>query len=81
MKIKINQRFASGEADTKDMKLMCLKARGQRLSGYEGDADLCIGGDWNIQIASIHTGDVESSNALCAEIVRRFNEFPEELKR
>lgn len=81
MKIAIKQRFASGEADTKDMKLMCLKARGKRLSGYEMDADLCIGSDWNIQIASIHTGDVESSNALCAEIVRRFNEFPEELKR
>lgn len=45
MKIAIKQRYATGEADTKEMKLMCLKARGQRLSGYERDGDLCIGGD------------------------------------
>lgn len=31
-------------------------------------------------IANIHTGDVESSNALCQEICRRFNEFPKEQK-
>ena len=37
--------------------------------------------DMKLSISEIHTGDIDSSNLLCEEIVRRFNEFPEELKR
>ena len=47
----------------------------------EIDAELAIKDGMNFTIADIHFSDVESSNALCEEIVRRFNEFPEELKR
>lgn len=61
---------------------MCIDARGKRAFGPdEDDATLCIKDNGNFVIAEIHLGDVKSSNALCKEIVRRFNEFPEELKR
>ena len=46
----------------------------------EIDAEMAIKDGWNMVIANIHTGDVESSNALCQEICRRFNEFPQEGK-
>lgn len=82
MEIKINHTFAKGACDTKDMQLVCIPARGKRIChADELDAELCIGDKMNIVIAEIYTGDVESSNALCEEIVRRFNEFPEEGKR
>ncbi len=82
MKIKINHTFAKGECDTKDMQLLCIPARGKRIChADELDAELCISDGMNLVIAEIHTGDVESSNALCKEIVRRFNEFPKELKQ
>ena len=41
------------------------------------DAELCIKDGMNYQIAEIHLGDVESSNILCKEIARRWNEFEE----
>ena len=41
----------------------------------ELDAELCIKDGMNYQIAEIHLGDVESSNVLCNEIARRWNEF------
>ena len=44
-------------------------------NGGEWDAELCIKDGMNYQIAEIHLGDVESSNILCEEIARRFNEF------
>lgn len=82
MKIQLKWTYASGELDTKTMKLLCIPARGQRMFGPdEIDADLCIQDGMNMCIANIHLGDVESSNALCEEICRRFNEFPEELKK
>ena len=82
MKVKLNWKYAKGEFDTKTMQLLCIKARGKRAFGPdENDADLCIKDGMNFTIAEIHLGDCESSNALCEEIVRRFNEFPEELKR
>lgn len=82
MKVKLKWSYAEAEYDTKDMKLICVKARGKRAFGPpEQDADLCIKNGMNLVIAEIHMGDIESSNALCEEIVRRFNEFPEELKR
>lgn len=82
MKIKLKWEYAEGEMDTKTMELICIKARGKRMCGPdEIDAELAIKDGMNFTIADIHLGDVESSNALCEEIVRRFNEFPEELKR
>ena len=78
MKIKLKWKYAEGEMDTKTMELICIEARSNRM---EIDANLAIKDGMNYVIADIHLGDVESSNALCAEIVRRFNEFPEELKR
>ena len=75
-KIKLNWKYAQGELDTDTMKLICLPARGKRAFGRdELDAELCIKDGMNYQIAEIHLGDVESSNILCEEIVRRFNEF------
>lgn len=82
MEIQIKWSYAEGELDTKTMKLVCIKARGKRcFSPDEIDAELAIEDGMNFSIAEIHTGLAESSNALCEEIVRRFNEFPEELKR
>ena len=82
MEVKLKWKYASGTLDTKTMKLVCIPARGKRAFGAdEMDADLCIDDGWNLAIAQIHLGDVESSNAFCQEIVRRFNEFPEELKQ
>ena len=53
-------------------------ARGKRVFGPdELDAELCIKDGMNYQIAEIHLGDVESSNILCKEIARRWNEFEE----
>lgn len=81
MDIKLKWKYAGGKYDTKTMELVCLPARGKRMfSVDEVDADLCIKDGMNICIANIHLGDVDSSNALCAEICRRFNEFPEDLK-
>lgn len=75
-KNKLNWTYAKGELDTDTLKLICLPARGKRLFGAdELDAELCIKDGMNYQIAEIHLGDVESSNILCEEIARRFNEF------
>lgn len=82
MKVNFSWTTNKNSYDTKQMKLSCLKARGARLMGPdEIDAELCVKDGVNIVIAQIHMGNAESSNALCEEIVRRFNEFPEELKR
>lgn len=78
MKIKLTWDTAKGELDTKTMKLISLPGRANR---NEVDSDLCIADGWNFCIARIHMGNLESSNALCKEIVRRFNEFPEDLKQ
>lgn len=78
MKVKLTWNYANGEYDTKTMRLVCLPGRVLR---NEIDADLCIRDGINACIAQIHMGNVESANALCKEIVRRFNEFPEELKQ
>lgn len=82
MEIKLNWSYAQGELDTKTMELHCIKARGKRVCGPdELDAELAIKDGMFFTIAQLHLGDLESSNALCEEIVRRFNEFPQELKR
>lgn len=78
MKIKLNWKYANGELDTDTLKMLCIPARGKRIFGEdEMDAELCIKDKWNLSIAEIHLGDVESSNILCEEIARRWNEFEE----
>lgn len=82
MNIQIKWKYAKGTIETKDMELICLPARGRRVCGPdEIDAEMAIKDGMNLVIAEIHTGDVESSNALCKEICRRFNEFPQDQKR
>lgn len=78
MKIKMNWEYAKGEFDTDTVKMLCIPARGKREFGAdEMDASLCVKDGMNFAIAGIHTGDVDSSNALCEEFVRRWNEFEE----
>lgn len=82
MEIKLTWKHAQKEYDTKTMELVSVPARGERLFGPdELDADLCINDGMMLGIANIHLGNKDSSNALCEEICRRFNEFPEELKK
>ena len=78
MKLKLKWKYAEGEFDTKTMRMVDIPARGFRC---EYDAEICIKDGYNLSIAEIHLGDVESSNALAKELVRRWNEFPEELKQ
>lgn len=81
MIIKLNWKYANGELDTKNLKMICIEARQRTFDPDEEDAQLCIKDGWNFDIAEIHLGDRVSSNILCQEIVRRWNEFPEELKK
>lgn len=78
MKIKLKWEYAQGEFDTKTVKLLDLPARKVK---NEVDAEIAIKDSWNFTIAEIHLGDRESSNAFAKELVRRWNEFPEELKQ
>lgn len=78
MKIKLNWAYAKGVLDTDTLKMLCIPARGKRIFGAdEMDAELCIKDGWNLSIANIHLGNVESSNILCEEIARRWNEHEE----
>lgn len=71
-------RYVQSKRAGGSLKLICLPARGKRLFGAdELDAELCIKDGMNYQIAEIHLGDVESSNILCEEIARRWNEHEE----
>ena len=79
MKIKIEWEYTKRDFDTKTIRLKCIDVRGKRV--LNTDAGLCISDNGNFIIAHLHLGDVKSSNALCREIVRRFNEFPEKLKQ
>lgn len=78
MEIKLRWKYASGEFDTKTMRLIDLPAREVK---HEKDAEIAIESGWNLSFAEIHLGDLESSNAFAKELVRRWNEFPEELKQ
>lgn len=78
MKCKLKWKYAEGEFDTKTVKMECVEAREVK---HEKDAEICIVDGMLFQIADIHLGDRESSNAFAEELVRRWNEFPEELKR
>ena len=84
MKITLKWKYMDEpvEFDTMTMRLVDIPGRGKRMFGPdEMDAEMCIDDGMNLTIAQVHTGDVRSANALCREIVRRFNEFPEELKQ
>ena len=78
MKLKLKWKYAKGEFDTKTIQMIDIPARG--ILG-EWDAEICISDGYNLSIAEIHLGDVESSNAFAKELVRRWNKFPDELKR
>ena len=78
MKLKLKWKYAEGVFETKSVKLIDLPAR--EIKG-ERDAEIAIKDSWNFSFAEIHLGDVESSNAFAKELVRRWNEFPEELKQ
>ena len=76
-KIKIDFDYANTEVELKDMELLSLPRR--KNKGEKGGC-LCVKDEMNFEIATISTGDLESSNALCNEIVRRFNECPGYIK-
>ena len=78
MKLKLKRKYAEGQFDTNIVQLSVLPAR--PIKG-ERDAEIAIKDGWNFSFAEIHLGDVESSNAFAKELVRRWNEFPEELKQ
>ena len=78
MKLKLKWKYAKGEFDTKTVRMVDIPARGFR---GENDAEICISDGHNLSIAEIHLGHCESSNALAKELVRRWNEFPEEQKQ
>ena len=78
MKLKLKWKYAECEFDTKTMKLIDLPAREVK---HEKDAEIAIKDGGNFSFAEIHLGDLESSNAFAKELVRRWNEFPEELKQ
>ena len=76
-KIKIDFDYADTEVELKDIVLLSLPGRENK--GEKG-ASLCVKDGMNFEIATISTGDLESSNALCNEIVRRFNNCPDHIK-
>lgn len=80
MKIMLKWEYAEGDFDTKDIVLTAIK--GQKVKG-ERCADIAIKDGMNFCIGSIDLGrtQVEDANVLAEEIVRRFNEFPAELKK
>ena len=78
MKLKLKWKYAEGEFDTKTMRMVDLHAL---ESKHEKNAEIAIKDGWNFTFAEIKLGDLESSNAFAKEIVRRWNEFTEELKQ
>ena len=78
MKLKLKWTYAEGEFDTKTMRMVYLPALDSK---HEKNAEIAIKDGWNFTFAEIKLGDLESSNAFAKEIVRRWNEFPEELKQ
>ena len=77
MKLKLKWGYAEGEFDSKTLQLIDIPARKIKGSG----AEIAIKEGWNFSFSKIHLGDVESSNAFVKELVRRWNDFPEELKQ
>ena len=79
MKLTLKWSYAHGDFDTKDVVLVAIK--GKKVKG-ERCADIAIKDGMNYCIGSIDLGatQLEDANALAEEIVRRFNEFPEDQK-
>lgn len=87
MEITPKFQFVEGSFDTKAFKMVCV------ASEQQGNVSLCIKSEhgWNITIGQIHLSDSDlysdfkatfsDAKALCEEIVRRWNEFPEDLKK
>ena len=63
------------EKDSEKCKMLCIPARPRR---GEREAELCVtssdGKDMNYVVGTIDTGVTESSNNLCEEIARRWND-------
>lgn len=78
MILQLKWKYASGTFDTKTIQMVDIPARPHR---GENDAEICLKDGMNYAIAQIYLGDAESTNALAKELVRRWNEFPEELKQ
>ena len=78
MILALKWKYASGNFDTKTIQTIDLPARPTR---GEKDAEIALKDGMNFSIAEIHLGDAESSNAFAKELVRRWNEFPDELKQ
>lgn len=78
MKIKLRWKYYEGDYDTKTIELVDLIARKVK---NEVNAEIAIKDGMNFIIAEMDFGDRESSNAFAKELVRRWNEFPEELKQ
>lgn len=78
MEIKLRWKYVKGEFDTKTVQLLDLPARKVK---NEVNAKIAIKDSLSFAIAEIELGDLESSNAFAKELVRRWNEFPEELKQ
>ena len=77
MKVKLKWKYAEGEFDTKFVRMVDIPT----LPNHETDAEIAIEDGMNFSIARIHLGDCESSNMFAKELVRRWNEFSEELKQ
>ena len=85
MKISVKMQFVDGEFDTLTDNLIAVTYH------KHGEVQLCIESNMNIPIADIKLYDsdlykdfdatYEDASALCEEIARRFNEFPQELKK
>lgn len=80
-------QFVEGSFDTKTSKMVCV------ASEQHGNVSLFIKSEhgWHIAICQIHLPDFDlysdfyvtfsDAKALCEEAARRWNEFPEDLKR
>ena len=62
----------------KTLKLSAIQAI---LAKGEVDAELAIDDGMTLSFANVHLGVAEYSNAFAKDIVRRWNEFPKELKQ
>lgn len=80
MKLTLKWEYAEGELDTRTMVLVAIPGRGVR---GERAAEIAVKDGMNYVVGSIDLGctQVEDANRLAEEIVRRFNDFPEDLKR
>lgn len=80
MKLRLKRKYSEGYFDTKDTVLVAINGQGPKGEWY---AEIAIKNGMNYCIGSIDLGrtQLEDANALAEEIVRRFNEFPSELKK